>query len=225
MSGFRHEKPPLALIMLLLAIGSLTFYAHAAAATQPSVSDIRTAHTASSAEPEGFTIQKLVRGVTLRDYNTRVVVIGIVLLGTAAGVIGCFAYLRGRAMLGDALSHATLPGIAIAFMLTGEKNLPVLLFGAAVTGALGVGAVAALRYVPRIREDAAIGIVLSVFFGAGMVLLSLVQQMGLGQEAGLQSFVYGKAAAMIQQDVIRLGVAALVVCLAAVLFFKEFREV
>ena len=219
MLGFRYTRARLALGAFLLVVGALLVRPQVAAATPPP------AGSAANVEPNGFTVEKLVRGLTLRDYNTRVVVIGIVLLGAAAGVIGCFAYLRGRAMLGDALSHATLPGIAIAFMLTGEKNLPVLLLGAAATGVLGVGAVTALRYVPRIREDAAIGIVLSVFFGAGMVLLSLVQQMGLGQEAGLQSFVYGKAAAMIKQDAIRIGIAALVVCVATILFYKEFRAV
>ncbi len=180
---------------------------------------------APSAFERDLTVAKLVRTLTLRDYNTRVVVLGVTCLGMAAGVIGSFAYLRKRAMLGDALSHATLPGIALAFLLTGEKNLAVLLMGATVTGVLGVLCVLALRRVPRIREDAAIGIVLSVFFGIGMVLFSVVQEMSTGNQAGLQGFIYGKAAAMVRGDAVLLATVAGVVLVGAVLLFKEFRLV
>jgi manganese/zinc/iron transport system permease protein len=165
------------------------------------------------------------RALTLRDYNTRVVVLGTTLLGIAAGVIGTFAYLRKRAMLGDALSHATLPGIALAFILMQQKHLAGLLLGATITGALGVAAVIGMRKVPRIKEDAAIGIVLSVFFGVGMVLLSLIQQMNTGQEAGLQAFIYGQAAAMLSRDAVLIGIATVVVLGGCALFFKEFRLV
>jgi len=171
------------------------------------------------------TLEQWLRALCLRDYNTRVVVIGTSLLGAAAGVIGTFAYLRKRAMLGDALSHATLPGIALAFMLAQEKDLGWLLLGATVTGVLGVLAVMGMRYIPRIKEDAAIGIVLSVFFGAGMVLMSIIQQMGTGEEAGLQSFIYGKAAAMVRRDAVLIGGTAALVILGSVVMFKEFRAV
>ncbi len=168
---------------------------------------------------------KIFRALTLRDYNTRIVVIGATLLGAAAGVIGTFAYLRKRAMLGDALSHATLPGIAIAFMVVGHKNLGWLLFGAAVSGTLGVLAVIGMRRVSRIREDAAIGIVLSVFFGIGMVLFSIIQQMNTGGESGLQSFIYGKAAAMLHRDAMLIGGTAFAVIACCAVMFKEFRLV
>jgi len=180
---------------------------------------------APSASERDLTIAKLIRTLTLRDYNTRVVVLGVTCLGMAAGVIGSFAYLRKRAMLGDALSHATLPGIALVFLLTGEKNIALLLLGATVTGVLGVLCALALRRVPRIREDAAIGIVLSVFFGIGMVLFSIVQEMSTGNQAGLQGFIYGKAAAMVRSDAVLLAAAAGVVVAGAMLLFKEFRLV
>lgn len=166
---------------------------------------------------------EITQTLMLRDYNTRVVVLGTTLLGLAAGVIGTFAYLRKRALMGDALSHATLPGIAIVFLILGSKNLPLLLIGAAASGVLGVLAVVGLRTIPRIREDAAIGIVLSVFFGVGMVLFSLVQQMKTGNEAGLQSFIYGKAAAMLNRDAWLIGGVATAVVLGCVLLFKDFR--
>lgn len=171
------------------------------------------------------TWDEALRVFTLTDYNTLIVVLGATLLGIAAGVVGTFAYLRKRAMVGDALSHATLPGIAIMFMITGDKSLAPLLFGAAVTGILGVLSVLGLRRFSRIKEDAAIGIVLSVFFGAGMVLVTLVQQMDTGNQAGLNRFIYGKPAGMIMQDTLLICITAAGVILGAALFFKELRIV
>lgn len=175
------------------------------------------------AQAEQFDWHHLWRVLTLEDHNTLVPVIGSTLLGIAAGVIGTFAYLRRRAMMGDALSHATLPGIGLAFILTQSRQLGILILGAAISGILGVLAVVAIRKTRRLKEDAAIGIVLSVFFGFGMVLFSIIQQMDTGQEAGLTSFIYGKAASMITSDALLIGSAALVVLFSAVLLFKEFR--
>jgi manganese/zinc/iron transport system permease protein len=169
--------------------------------------------------------EQFVRVLLLQDYNTRVVVFGTTLLGMAAGVVGTFAYLRGRAMMGDALSHATLPGVAAAFLILQDKNLLWLLVGATVSGVLGVLAVLGLRRVTRLKDDAAIGIVLSVFFGAGMVLFSLVQQMESGQQAGLGGFIYGKPAAMLGRDAWLIAGAAGTVIVGCVLFFKEMRVV
>ncbi|MBX3395557.1 MAG: metal ABC transporter permease [Phycisphaerae bacterium] len=165
------------------------------------------------------------RALTLQDYNTRIVVIGTTLLGAAAGVIGTFAYLRKRAMVGDALSHSTLPGIAVAFLITESKSLGALLLGAAVSGALGVFCVIGLGRFRRIKVDAAIGIVLSVFFGMGMVLMTIIQKMQTGNQAGLDRFIYGKSAGMILSDALLIGAAAVGVALGSVLFFKEFRLV
>jgi manganese/zinc/iron transport system permease protein len=166
----------------------------------------------------------------LRDYNTRVVLTGTTLLGLAAGVLGCFTLLRKRALMGDALSHATLPGIGLAFMFsvlaggTG-KALPVLLAGAAISGVLGIASILAIRNFTRLKEDTALGIVLSVFFGAGVSVLGVVQRMGQGHAAGLESFIYGKTASMVASDAQLIAwVAALVLAACAVLF-KEFRLV
>lgn len=171
------------------------------------------------------TWSSVVRVATLRDHNTRIVVLGTTLLGLAAGLVGTFAYLRRRALMGDALSHATLPGVAAAFLITGEKNLTYLLLGATVTGVLGVLAVLAIRQSSRIREDAAIGIVLSVFFGAGLALMSIVQSTSTGNAAGLNQFIYGKAASMITSDATMIGIVAFVVVTGTILMFKEFRIV
>jgi manganese/zinc/iron transport system permease protein len=174
------------------------------------------------------TTDEWARVLTLRDYNTRVVLLGTALLGLAGGVLGCFTLLRKRALMGDALSHATLPGIGLAFMLsvfaggTG-KALPVLLAGAAVSGLLGLGAILLVRHLTRVKEDTALGIVLSVFFGAGVAVLGVVQRMGEGHSAGLEYFIYGKTASMLASDAQLIGGAAIVVLLGCALLFKEFR--
>ena len=157
--------------------------------------------------------EQWVRVLLLKDYNTRVVVAGTALLGVAAGVIGSFTLLRKRALMGDALSHAMLPGIAMAFILSAAaggrgKDLPVLLAGATVSGALGLGAILVLRKLTRLKEDTVLGIVLSVFFGAGVAVLGIVQRMGQGHAAGLESFIYGKTASMLSSDAALIAAAA-----------------
>lgn len=168
------------------------------------------------------------RVLMLEDYNTRVVVFGTAILGCAAGVVGCFTLLRKRALMGDAISHATLPGIALAFMLANAigwnaKSLPLLLSGATLTGLLGVGVILVLRNLTRLKEDTALGVVLSVFFGAGIAMLGVIQQMPSGHAAGLESFVFGKTASMGAADA-RLIATAAFFCLAiCALLFKEFK--
>ena len=166
------------------------------------------------------------RVALLGDYNSRVVVLGTSLLGAAAGLVGSFTLLRKRALLGDALSHATLPGIGIAFLVSvalgGDgKSLPMLLLGATVSGLLGVGAILLIRQSPKLKEDAALGIVLSVFFGAGLAILGVIQQMESGHAAGLEAFIYGKTASMTAADARLIGWAGLLCLVASVVLFKE----
>ena len=159
------------------------------------------------------------------DYNAALVLQGVSLLGAAAGVIGCFAVLRRRALTGDALAHASLPGLCLAFIILREKSLPVLLTGAAASGILGIGVIAGLRRWTRIKEDAAIGIILSVFTGVGTVLLSIIQSLPGGSRAGLDSFIFGKTAGMIQEDVQLITGLALATLVMVALAFKEFKLV
>ena len=115
-------------------------------------------------------------------YNTTIVLAGVIALGISGGVVGVFSLLRKRALTSDAISHATLPGIAHAFLiisaLTGTgRNLPFLLLGAAISSILGIFAIQWIRDRTRLPEDTAIGVVLSVSFGLGVVLLSYIQTM------------------------------------------------
>lgn len=175
-----------------------------------------------------LTPDALWRVLSLRDYNTRVVVIGVTVLGAAAGVIGAFMLLRRRALLGDALAHATLPGIAIAFMVlvaaggTG-KWLPGLLTGAVISGMAGVGLILLIQSMTRLKEDTALGIVLSVFFGFGTALLGIIQQMDQGSAAGLETFIYGRTAAMLASDARLIVGIAIIVIAGCTLLFKELK--
>ena len=164
----------------------------------------------------------------LRDYNTRLVVVCTLLLGCAGGLMGGFLLLRKRSLMGDTLSHATLPGVAIAFILAvllgGDgKSLPVLLAGAAITGVIGCALVLFIRNNSRIKDDAAMGIVLSVFFGAGVAVLGVVQKMPEGSAAGLEYFIYGKTASMVMSDFNTLMLVTICVLSCSLLLFKEFR--
>lgn len=168
------------------------------------------------------------RVMFLEDHNTRVVIFGVTLLGWASGMVGSFTLLRKRALMGDALSHATLPGIAAAFMFKAAaggdgKSLPWLLAGATLSGIIGVGAILAIRNLTRLKEDAALGAVLSVFFGAGMALLGVIQQMKQGHAAGLEAFIYGKAASMQTRDALLIAAAAALCIAICLLFFKEWK--
>ncbi|MFO1064465.1 MAG: iron chelate uptake ABC transporter family permease subunit [Pirellulales bacterium] len=167
------------------------------------------------------------RVLSLSDYNTRVVLCGTTLLGIAAGLTGVYLLLRKRALLGDAISHATLPGVAGVFLWSVAagvpKSLTLLLIGAAVTGSLGGLCVLGLRHAVKIREDAALGIVLSVFFGVGIALLGIVQKLQGGNAAGLESFIYGKAASMTWNDSVLIGSVTAVVLIIVGLFQKELK--
>lgn len=161
-------------------------------------------------------------------YNTLVVLAGCALLGLAAGTVGTFALLRGRALVADAVGHAALPGVVLAALITASfggdpRHLPALLAGAAIAGVVGVLAVQALARTRRIREDAAIAIVLSAFYALGVALLSYVQTLPAAAQAGLAKFILGQAAAMRAEDALWAGAVALLAVLLCLLLFQRLR--
>ncbi len=153
----------------------------------------------------------LLAALLLRSgYNAALVSLGAALLGLAAGAAGTFMVLRKRALVADAMAHATLPGVALAFLLMvavgGEgRALWGLMIGAAATALLGLVAVDRLTARTRLPEDAAIGAVLSVAFGAGIVLLTVIQTMSAGQQAGLEGFLLGSTAGMLRADALTIA--------------------
>lgn len=178
----------------------------------------------SQAEPGTEGTAKIMFGI---PYNTLVVLLGASLLGGSVGLVGCFAILRGRALMGDALAHAALPGVCLGFLAAGERNLPIMLCGAYLVVLLGINVISGLQRWTRVKQDAAIGFVLSVFYGAGVVLNSVVQRMpGTGSKAGIDvSFYLGKAAGMSADDVYLIAALAVALLLLVALLYKEFKLV
>ncbi|MDZ4764464.1 MAG: iron chelate uptake ABC transporter family permease subunit [Chloroflexota bacterium] len=158
------------------------------------------------------------------DYTLRTIVLGCALLGIANGALGAFALLRRQSLIGDSLSHAALPGVCIAFLLAGEtKNPLILLIGAAISGWLGSVLAAVITQNTRIKDDAAQGIVLATFFGTGYVLLSLIQSSAGAGQAGLDKYLFGSAASLIERDVQTIAVLSIVALSVLGWFYKEFK--
>lgn len=161
--------------------------------------------------------------VMLFDYTVRTVALGTALLGVVSGALGVFALLRKQSLMGDAISHAALPGVVLAFMLTGLKGPAVLMAGAAIAATAGVLLVIAITSQTRLKQDSALGIILSVFFGFGLMLLTFLQQNPDARQAGLNHFLFGQAATLLERDVrvmALFGAPALVLML---LFWKELK--
>ena len=159
-------------------------------------------------------------------YNTRVVLLGTALLGVSGGVVGVFALLRRRALVADVVGHAALPGIGAAFLtgllLTGRgRSEPALMLGAGAAGVLGAGAVTVIARFTRVKEDAAMAIVLGTFFGLGAALFRVVQGAPGGGASGLNHLLFGKTASMVAGDLAAFGTLAVVVLAVCVALRRE----
>lgn len=157
-------------------------------------------------------------------YTVRVVALGGAMLGAISGLLGCFAVLRRESLLGDALSHAALPGVAIAFLLAG-RDLRLLLLGAGISSWLALRFISALLGSTRLKRDAAMGIVLASWFAGGIALLAYIQSLPDASQAGLDQFIFGQAAAIIESDLLLISGVGALVLLALALFWKEFKLV
>ncbi|QGG51973.1 metal ABC transporter permease [Lysinibacillus pakistanensis] len=151
------------------------------------------------------------------------VLCGTMLLGIAAGITGTFSFLQKQSLVGDAAAHAALPGIALAFLLTGQKELPILMLGAGITSALSVYCIQWIVSFSKLKADAAIGLVLTVFFGIGVVFLTVVNRSPLGNQSGLNNFIFGKAATMTKADLMWLFISATIIILVSLLLYKEWK--
>lgn len=162
-------------------------------------------------------------GVTY-NYTVRTVAMGGAILGVVSGVLGSFAVLRRESLMGDALSHAALPGVAVAFLIAG-RELSILLIGAGIASWIGVQFIRSLLNTTRIKQDTAMGIVLAAWFAAGIALLAYIQSRSDASQAGLDSFIFGQAAAMVRSDVVLISVVGVVSFVVVGLFWKEFKLV
>jgi manganese/zinc/iron transport system permease protein len=156
------------------------------------------------------------------DINVTYVLIGAVLLAAGSAIVGCFAFLRKRTLAGDAVAHAALPGVCLAFLIDGTKDPIPLLIGATFTGWLSVLSIDWLTGKTRLKEDTAIALVLSVFFGVGIWMLTGIQQSGAASQTGLDKFLFGKAASLIGKDLWVFGGMAAILMVMCLVFYKEF---
>ena len=161
----------------------------------------------------------LIEFLKFQDHTVRIVTVGIVFLSMSAAIAGSFAFLRKRALVGDAIAHAILPGIAVAFIIGQTKDPLILLLGALISGWLAILAIDYISQQTKISGDSSIAIVLSVFFGVGILLLTYIQHSGSGNQSGLDQFLFGSAASMRENDLlVYCGVAVLLILVVTTLY-------
>lgn len=157
------------------------------------------------------------------DYTFQIVALGTIFLGLASGILSSFVTLDKQALVGDALSHAALPGIVLVFMIIQVKNLELLLLGALVFGLLAIGLTNIIRRYSKVKFDSSLALVLSSFFGFGLVLMTVVQKTPNASQAGLNNFIFGQASTMLPRDVYIMLGTSIIVILLIILFWKELK--
>lgn len=157
------------------------------------------------------------------DYTLRTITLGTAILGAVTGMLGSFAVLRKQSLLGDAISHAALPGIALAFLITGAKDTNTLLIGALVSGLIGTFWIRGIVTKTHLKSDTALGLILSLFFGFGMLLLTFIQKQPNANQAGLDKYLFGQAATLVESDVWLMAIITGICLLVMLLFWKEFK--
>lgn len=167
-------------------------------------------------------MQTLIDFFSFTDPNVRWVVAGIMAMCAGSALVGVFAFLQKKALVGDAISHAILPGICLSFLVTESKATWALLPGAFLTGWFSLIAIDYLTRHTKLKSDASIALVLSVFYGVGILLLTMIQNMELSQQSGLDKFLFGKAAAMVYGDVIVLMGLSVLIALVIFSLYRPF---
>lgn len=157
------------------------------------------------------------------DYTLRTITLGTAILGAVTGMLGSFAVLRKQSLLGDAISHAALPGIAISFLITGAKDTNVLLLGALISGLIGTFWIRGIISKTHLKSDTALGLILSLFFGFGMLLLTFIQKQPNANQAGLDKYLFGQAATLVESDVWLMAIVTGLCLFVLLLFWKEFK--
>ncbi len=162
-----------------------------------------------------------VRFFSFRDPSVRYAVLGSVFLGISCGLLGSFILVRKLALMGDALSHAVLPGVALGFLWNMTKDPVAIFVGATVAGLLGTVTVNLIKETTAIKEDSALGMVLAGFYGLGICLFTMIQNLPSGNKAGIDKYLFGQAAALSSGDIVLMGSVMLVACLLIMVFYKE----
>ncbi len=166
--------------------------------------------------------KQAIRFLSLQDPAVRYPLIGSVLLGITCGLLGSFIVVRKLALVGDTLSHAVLPGVALGFLWNMSKDPLAIFVGATIAGLLGTGVVNLIKHTTRLKEDTALGLVLASFFAVGICMVTMIQQLPTGNKSGIDKFLFGQAAAIGSADLKLMGVITLLSVVVIALFYKEF---
>ncbi|GAB5562013.1 MAG: metal ABC transporter permease [Synoicihabitans sp.] len=165
--------------------------------------------------------EQLVRFFSFRDASLRYALLGSILLGLSCGLLGSFIVVRRMALVGDALSHAVLPGVAMGFLWGMTKDPLAIFIGAVIAGLFGTAVVTALTRTTRIKPDTALGLVLASFFAVGLCLLTMIQNLPTGNKSGLDKFLFGQAAALGADDITLMAIVTVLAVVLIGLFYKE----
>ena len=162
----------------------------------------------------------------ITQYSFIVVAIGTMLLAMATGIVGTISILKGQSLIGDAVGHASLPGIILAFMISGRKSSLILMLGAIVAGIVAFILIQIISEGSKIEADTAMAVILSAMFGMGMVLKSYIQgntkYQGASQ-SGLASYIFGQAAYILREDVYIILTVSVISLALFILFYKEIK--
>ncbi|HEX8547048.1 MAG TPA: iron chelate uptake ABC transporter family permease subunit [Cytophagaceae bacterium] len=166
-------------------------------------------------------MSKFIDFFSLSDPNVRNVLFGSLLLTLSSSIVGCFALLKKRALVGDAVAHAVLPGVCLAFIISENKNPIIILIGAFAAGWLAILFMDFTTRHSKIKNDAAIGIALSFFFSIGILLLTHIQQSGNASQSGLDSFLFGKSASLVEIDLYVFAGTGIIIIGVILALYKE----
>lgn len=168
-------------------------------------------------------MKQTIHQILATHYTLGIVLMGTTILGITAGALGAFTFLRKQSLLGDAISHAALPGIALSFLFTHSTNPLILLTGGAIAGSIGIVLMMLVVHKTPLKTDTILGIILSVFFGLGLVLLTMIQKLPLGQQSILNKFLFGNASTLLPEDIYLITCASIIILSCLILFWKEFK--
>lgn len=158
-----------------------------------------------------------------QDYTFQIVALGSAILGMICGLVGTFTVLRKESLISDGISHSALPGVVLAYLITKNKNIEILLLGAMLSGMLSIAFIQLIIRYSKIKFDSALAFMISVFFGIGMVLLTVVQKIPSSNQAGLSSFIFGQASTLLKRDIFIMILGGLIVLILVFLYWQQLK--
>ncbi|WP_430403956.1 metal ABC transporter permease [Fluviicola sp.] len=152
------------------------------------------------------------------DLSIWIVFIGTALIGVSAALVGTFTFLQKKSLIGDAISHSILPGIVLAYIVSGQRNTVILMLGAFIAGWLATQQISWLQRKTKLKSDTIVAATLSIFFALGLAMLSYIQGRPDDGQAGLSDFLFGKIAALNIEDLYLFSVVSFLII--AITFFR-----